>query len=101
MKKEVKKYTVIKSVTEDGIKNVGINKWLISKKKVWWSFAPILLVLFGLTFVEKLPRVIGILGSVIIALYGIYYCYGIWKSGKDFFNKVKDLPEPIDLREIK
>ena len=39
--------------------------------------------------------------GIVIAVFIWWGYFGLYKAGKDFWNKVKDLPEPIDLREIK
>ena len=102
MKKEVKKYTVLGSLTEEGIRSVGVSRWI--RKYFWlWGFAlNFLIVVMVVSSIDKKVYDIVQYPLVgIVVLFGLWCIYKIMKVGKQFFNKVKDLPEPIDLRETK
>lgn len=99
--KEVKKYTVIESLTEESIKSIGISRWI--KKYVWWLFL-FLFVFVCLAMLSKPinSKIYDYSGMVImVGVFFSFYYKGIYIEGKKFWNKVKDLPEPIDLREVK
>ena len=102
MKKEVKKYAVIQSFTKDDIKADGFKRWFNKRKNtiIFYMLAIIIVVPFGLGLESD-----NLIYNYIISVLGlgvfIYYLVMYIRESKKFFNKVKDLPEPIDLRGIK
>jgi hypothetical protein len=102
MKKEVKKYAVLESLTEEGIRSVGVSRWM--RKYVWlWISALVFLAAIMLisSIDEKVYDIAQYPLTGIVVLFALWWIYKIMKVGKQFFNQVKDLPEPIDLRETK
>lgn len=100
MKKEVKRYTVLASLTEDNIKSTGFNRWF--GKYMWLSCIWLAIGVVAMFMDIKLDNAATkIMVCVIFIGWFIWFFRNYYKSGKEFFNKVKDLPEPIDLRDIK
>lgn len=100
-KKVVKKYRVIHSLSEDGIRSIGINRW---STKAAYGFCVGMVLSFMLMLIFKDSEVkflSGYLSVIPMVITFIGFVYGFLKAGKDFWNKVKDLPEPIDLDEVK
>jgi len=103
MKTETKKYIVIKSLTRDQIQSIGISRWLREHKYI--------LIAWGASIVAQ-----GVLISIFkyrstgywimfgfLIGYFIVTFYAFWIKlpdiGKKFFDSVKNLQDPIDLRE--
>jgi protein-S-isoprenylcysteine O-methyltransferase Ste14 len=104
MKKEVRKYTVINSLSEGGIRSVGMDRWMrqLGWKFYAWAIGMLLYCLVFLFVIDdntaKWIRFLLIV-PVVVAIVTFYYKW--FNVGAKFWNKVKDLPEPIDLREVK
>jgi hypothetical protein len=102
MKKEVRKYQVTRKYTESDLKNLGGSLWVKSLGKkgivillLFLVYAAI--VAFG--FEHNKPVMYSVVAILIVGY--MYLMYGMTKASRKFWNKVKDLPEPIDLDEVK
>jgi predicted ferric reductase len=102
MKTPEKKYAVIRHYTRDGLENFGYDRWV--RKHVWWlviSF--IILFTAGISTSYYAPKNNILQGIIIIvlSLLSCVYIFQAYRYGKRFYQKVKDLPEPIDLDQVK
>lgn len=107
MTNKIKRYQVLNSLTKEEIKNIGVNRYFRRIfRKYWYIFAIEALALvvptlwmdaIGMTIPDYYSYPILILLLVNLG----WFNYAIFKKGNDFWDKVKDIPEPMDLREIK
>lgn len=100
MKKEVRKYLALRHYTEDDIRQFGHNNWI--RKNAAWIIVYVMLILAVMIAMSKLPsiyRYTVVLPIILIPF--IIGCVKCYKAGKKFFNKVKDMPEPIDIDNVK
>jgi hypothetical protein len=102
MKKEEKRYTVICHYTRDTIESIGCDRWV--RKNFKWLIIGFV-VFFGdwilvTTFTNKnsMWQWLAVIPLFISPCYAVFKMY---RYGKAFYNKVKDLSEPIDLSTIK
>ena len=102
MKTPERKYIVTRHYDRDNLESVGYNRWV--NKNIRW-----IIVYFGVFLATGLsldtwtPKNSNWRSYFIIPFVAIFV-WGLWKAyqnGKKLFNKVKDLPEPIDLDSIK
>lgn len=101
MKKTEKKYDILISRTKEGIKSIGQSKWAYSQKYVYCGFLIALIIGFIFGQIYKDNKAINYTMATLVLFMGIYFCTGMIIAGNKFWDKVKDLPEPKDLREIK
>jgi hypothetical protein len=98
MSKSEKRYTVILSATEEGLKTEGFSRWV--KKNVRKAVVFCAIILFLMVPVIMWNTIYThILAIGDTVLFAVLYFRTWSKTGKEFFDKIKDLPEPIDLRE--
>lgn len=106
MKKEAKKYRIICSTSKKNIKSHFFNRWfgkLLRKYWYVWSLEllAILVPPFWLDVINvAIPKIFGYFLVILVAGNYIAFLASYHVIGKRYFNKVKDLPEPIDLDEV-
>ena len=102
MKTPERKYTVIRHYTKDNFVSVGYNRWI--NKYIWWiGIWFIAFITVGLSVDTWTPKN-SIWHSLALIPFVVSFIWGMYKafqSGTKLFNKVKDLPEPIELDGIK
>jgi hypothetical protein len=102
MKTPQRKYTLIRHYDKDNIVSVGISRWIT--KYTWWICVWFVVFMgVGLSVDTWTPKH-SIWQYLVSAPFLVSFIWGYWKAyqnGKKLFNKVKDLPEPIDLDSIK
>lgn len=98
MSKSEKRYTVLLLATEENLKSEGFSRWVKKniRKVVIVCTIIIFLVVSAVIWNTLYTRILGIGATVV---YAVLFFRTYSRTGKEFFNKVKDLPEPIDLRE--
>ena len=97
-----KRYDVLLSYTKDDIKTEAVRAWVFKKKWLWICYAVI-------AFAYMLAITISDLhGNVYAFILAAYFLIGVvvlyvqqYRIGNKVLNKLKDVPEPIDLRNIK
>jgi len=102
VKKEVRKYVVIEKLSKGGIETIGTNRWFRNHWKlplITLAVDLLILILSQKVVLDNLP--LKVISVILFSVLYIYVMYKLYKSGKDFYAKVKDLPEPINLEEIK
>ena len=101
MTKQEKRYTVIRHYTRDTLENIGYDRWV--RKNLKWLIIGFVILFGGGILVDEFTKT-SIWQWVIIIPLILSACYAIFRAylaGRAFYNKVKDLPEPIDLSLIK
>ena len=102
MKTPEKKYTVIRHYTRDGLENFGYDRW--NRKHIWLLGVSYIIVMSAAFAVLKFAHEDSLLQWIIViaTLVGAcVYIFQAYRYGKNFYQRVKDLPEPIDLDQIK
>ena len=97
-----KRYDVLLSYTKADIKAEALRAW-IHKKKWWWiGFIAVSLIYMIVITASSLH------GNVYAVILAGYMLIGVavvsaqqYRIGNKVWNKLKDSPEPIDLRNIK
>jgi len=97
-----KRYDVLLSYTKDDIKTEAVRAWVFKKKWLWICYSVI-------AFAYMLAITISDLhGNVYAFILAAYFLIGVvllyvqkYRVGNKVWNKLKDVPEPIDLRNIK
>lgn len=102
MKKEENRLLVTVRLTESQIKNVGGNRWMKRKSKSLFALAVLCLAWM---FITSAVLKAGYLNSIVTVAPSVISLFGwTWKfnqAGKNLWNKVRKLPEPIDLDSVK
>ena len=102
MEDKKQRYVVIQSLTKGKIAAVGSSRWFFKNKKILLLWG---IIGFGVFFIgsylSKPNVIIGWISSIPIIAEYIYVFAKVNVEENKFWNKVKDLPEPKDLREIK
>jgi hypothetical protein len=86
-------------MTEAQIKNLGGNLFLRRKAKYWLSLVVLGLIwgIIGATMFRK-----GIDTNILICLPMIViiisFMYSFIKAGKNLWSRIKDLPEPVEIK---
>ena len=102
MEDKNRKYVVIQSLTKGKIATIGGSRWFFKNKKALliWFFITFGIFIIG-SFLSKPNAIIGWISALPVILGYIYVFVKLNIEEIKFWNKVKDLPEPKDLREIK
>ena len=97
-----KRYDVLLSYTKDDIKTEAVRAWLFKNKLTWICYAVIAFAYMIALMIADLH------GNVYGFILAAYYLIGVvllyvqkYRVGNKVWNKLKDVPEPIDLRNIK
>ena len=97
-----KRYDVLLSYTKDDIKTEAVRAWVFKKKLMWICYAVIAFAyMIAITIADLHGNVYGF---ILVAYYliGVVLLYvQKYRVGNKVWNKLKDVPEPIDLRNIK
>jgi uncharacterized membrane protein len=102
MKKEEKKYTVIRHYTKDNIVNIGYNKWI--GNNMWLLFVVSIIAIGAQVLINEYVGKNSFWSYLVLIPYLAIIGYGFWRAmkyGVKLFDKIKDLPEPIDWDDIK
>lgn len=102
MEDKNQKYVVIQSLTKGKISAIGGSRWFFRNKKallIWFAVSFGFFLVMGKLY-ENHNIIIGLSTLPIFAEY-IYVIVRTNIEENKFWDKVKDLPEPKDLREIK
>ena len=107
MKKPIKKYVVTKEMDAEEIKGIGFSRYFHKMLRRFWYIYIIAILIFIVPVVyydfidQQLPHSLAWLSLVVgFGTFFVTFCF-VYNAGKKFFNKVKDMPEPIDLRKVK
>ncbi len=97
-----KRYDVLLSYTKDDIKTESVRAWVFKKKLMWICYAVIAFAYMIAITIADLH------GNVYAFILAAYFLIGVvvlyvqqYRIGNKVLNKLKDVPEPIDLRNIK
>lgn len=107
MAKEEKKYQVLSTMTKEGVRNIGVNLYFRKIfRKFWYIFVAEFIILCVPTLwldasKIKIPEMYAYAMIVLLLLNIVWMYYVIIKKGSEFWNRVKDMPEPMDLRDVK
>jgi uncharacterized membrane protein YoaK (UPF0700 family) len=95
----VKGNSITRQMTEAQIKNLGGNLFLRKKAKYWLSLV-VLGLIWGVIGSFMFRR--GIDTNIIIVLPMVVvivaFIYSFRKAGRNFWNRIKDLPEPVEIK---
>lgn len=100
-KKEQKKVLVLREMNESAVKNLGANRW--ANKRQWWILGVVGVSLIWMFIVNMLYAsgfqcyLLQIVPFVIVM---ITVAYKYTKEGNKFWDVVKDMPQPVDLRKL-
>ena len=100
MGKIKEKRLVLREMTEQDIKKIGVDRWV---RKVWWQW-----VILGIVVVALMVLVLenvsiesgwGEAGVALgcYLLFAIPFARRVYKTGQQFWNEVKDKEQPIKL----
>jgi CBS domain containing-hemolysin-like protein len=92
---------IVRKMTKAQIINLGGTAF-INTKKVTWLAAFIIALIFGIIVQAfyKHTMVTGILSVAPVVAVFIGFFYTINKAGKKFWEKIKDIPEPVDMSKF-
>ena len=97
-----KRYDVLSSYTKDDIKAEAVRTWVFKKKLILICYA---IIAFAYMLAIMIAELHGNVYAFILAAYmliGIVVFYiQYYRIGNKVWNKLKDNPEPYDLRNIK
>ncbi len=99
MKKEITKYKVTQNLTEQEIKAIGMNRYLQKYRWIWLLGMGIVWVV-ALAVIKNISNIEGAakyLIGVAVIMPLLVFEYKWLMSGKKFWNKIKDKPQPFDL----
>jgi hypothetical protein len=102
MAKETRRVEVLQSLSKSEVETLGGNRWFWKHLKVFMVVMALSLVLVIISGLITKPPVAPIIGwSELLGLTSIWYwvAWKIGREGKKFWNKIKDMPQPVDLRK--
>lgn len=102
MAKEVEPTKIIvRKMTQSQLTSLGGDIFINSKKWTWiiaiilaCGFGGILLAFYKHTTMVNILSVV----PVIVVFIGFFYTFN--KAGKKFWEKIKDIPEPVDMSKF-
>jgi len=92
---------IVRKMTQSQLQSLGGNIFINSKKWTWiiavilaCGFGGVLLSFYKHTIAVNIISVV----PVIVVFVGCFYTFN--KAGKKFWQKIKDIPEPIDISKF-